>query len=208
MKSLTTTRDVIQHLTHYVSGNTLDFGAGSAKYRHLIQSHAQAYVTFDMVAGDHIDVVGDALNPPFEDRTFDTIISTQVLEHVERPWLVVHEIGRILKHGGVCIITAPFLVPYHADPHDFFRYTKQGMESLFRNEGFSIVESGHYGNTPSLLAEMFHFAHLSHYTERSPIRAWFRDRIMNIIKGIANTIDRFFHNDALYANTYVVARKN
>ncbi len=208
MKNFITTREVITHLAPHISGNTLDFGAGSAKYRTIISPRSSSYTTFDMMPGAHIDVVGDALNPPFANGTFDTVISTQVLEHVEKPWVVVHEIGRILKPGGVCVMTAPFLVPYHADPHDYFRYTRQGMESLFINEGFSIVESGGYGNAPSMLAEMIHFAYLSHYTKRSRLGAWFRNTVVNSLKWMASKIDRFFKNDALYANTYVVAKKN
>lgn len=208
MKNFRNTRAVIEYLVQYVNGKTLDFGAGSAKYRALITPYASEYTTFDMFKGEHIDIVGDALNPPFLDHTFDTVVSTQVLEHVEKPWVVVHQIGRILKPGGVCIITAPFLVPYHADPHDFFRYTIPGMESLFKNEGFTIVESGGYGNTPSILAEMMHFAHFSHYEKRTGVRLWLRDRIVGLVKTIAFKLDPLFKNKTMYANTYVVARKN
>jgi SAM-dependent methyltransferase len=207
MKKMTTTRDVILYLTKYISGNTLDFGAGTAKYRDLIKPLTGTYTTFDMMPGEHIDVVGDALNPPFKEAEFDTVISTQVLEHVEKPWIVVKQIGRLLRPEGLCIMTAPFLVPYHADPHDFFRYTRPGIESLFTNEGFSIVESGTYGNTPALLAEMFHFGHFSRYKKRSKTGAWLRDRIVNTLKKAASKIDPYFPNDAIYANTYVVARK-
>lgn len=207
MKNLRNTRAVVTHLTRYVSGKTLDFGAGSAKYRNIISPHASEYITFDMLPGEHIDVVGDALNPPFPDSTFDTVISTQMLEHIERPWIVVNRIKRILKPGGVCIITAPFLVPYHADPNDFFRYTKQGMESLFKNEGFTIEESGGYGNTPTVLAEMLHFSHFSHYKKISETRARWRSRFMRALKGLAYRLDGVFQNNAVYANTYVVARR-
>jgi ubiquinone/menaquinone biosynthesis C-methylase UbiE len=130
-----------------------------------------------------------------------------MLEHVERPWVVVHEIQRILKPGGVCIITAPFITPYHADPYDFFRYTVQGMESLFTHEGCAIVESGRYGNTPTVLAEMIHFSHFSHYKKLSKTRQWWRDHFMNGLKRLSAFIDPYFKNDALYANVYVVARK-
>lgn len=208
MNNLKNTRAVITYLIKYINGDTVDYGAGSAKYRSIIIPHTKSYTSFDMIPGEHIDIVGDALKPPFQDDSFDTVVSTQMLEHVEKPWVVAHEMGRILKPGGICIVTAPFLVPYHADPHDFFRYTKQGMESLFRNEGFEIIESGTYGNTPGVLAEMVHFSHFSHYTVRSKWRARVRNVFMQIIKGVAYRLDTIFHNNAVYANTYVVARKS
>lgn len=207
MKDLQTTRAVVKYLTTYISGKTIDFGAGTAKYRNLIKPHTSEYTTFDIVAGEHIDIVGDALNPPFSDNSFDTVLSTQTLEHVEQPWIVVREIHRMLKPGGICIATAPFLVPYHADPHDYFRYTVQGMESLFKNYGFTIEESGRYGNTPAVLAEMIHFSHFSHYKKRTGVKRWLRDRFMNTVRRIAYALNDICRNDTVYANVYVVARK-
>lgn len=208
MKKFRTTRDVVTYLGTYISGDTLDFGAGGAKYRPLITPHTTTYTTFDMEAGEQIDVVGDALNPPFKDNSFDTVIATQVLEHVEKPWVVVHEMKRILREGGTCIVTAPFLVPYHAYPTDFFRYTKEGMESLFKNEGFTIVESDGFGNSLSMLGEMIRLSHFSNSREVSRLRQWWRNLYTSLISKIAYTSHDFFENDALYVNVYVVARKN
>jgi len=58
---------------------------------------------------------------PFKDNVFDTVICTQVIEHVPRPWLVVHEIYRVLKEGGHLLLSTPFLYPYHLEPRDYFR---------------------------------------------------------------------------------------
>ena len=201
------TRAVVTYLSKYISGKTLDYGAGSAKYRDIITPHTTEYKTFDMVPGAQIDIVGDAINPPFPDDSFDTVISTQMLEHVEKPWVVAGEIRRILKPGGVCILTAPFLVPYHADPHDFFRYTKEGLESLFKNEGFEIEASGSYGKPPSVLGEMIHFSFFSPYEVVSQRKARWRSRIMRLIQSLAYKLDALSKNKVVYANAYVVARK-
>lgn len=203
MKQFKTTREVMQHTGRYIKGDTLDFGAGKAKYKGIIASHASKYTAFDMIPGEHIDVVGDALKPPFADNHFDTVISTQVLEHVQKPWVVIHEIGRMLKPGGICILTAPFLVPYHADPHDYFRYTTQGLESMFQNEGFEILESGSYGKTFTVFAEMIHFVFFSHYKPRNKITTKF----MQTIKPLAYKLDGMVKNKVVYPNSYVVARK-
>jgi SAM-dependent methyltransferase len=195
------------YFTKYVSGKTLDYGAGTAKYCEIFKPYTTEYVAFDIVHGKNINIVGDVLNPPFANETFDTIVSTQVMEHVEKPWILVNQIKRILKPGGVCIMTAPFLIPYHADPNDFFRYTRQGLESLFKNEGFIVEECGKYGNAPLILAEMIHFAYFSHYKKRNKAKRWIRDKIMNLIKLFAKSVDDIFSNEALYANAYIVARK-
>lgn len=205
MKNLQNTRDVILYTKQYVKGDTLDFGAGTAKYQHLIRPQTSKYTTFDMVAGKNIDVVGDALNPPFADKSFDTIISTQVLEHVEKPWIMVREIGRIIRPGGICITTAPFLVPYHADPYDFFRYTKEGMVSLFKNEGFEMVESGSYGKMFAVFSEMIHFSVFSPYAPGGHTR--FGRFILPKLEKVAKFLDRFVRNKVVYPNVYVVMRK-
>lgn len=202
-----TTRDVLTYAQKYISGNTLDFGAGRAKYKGIITQKSAQYTAFDMIAGPNVDIVGDALKPPFKDGEFDTIISTQVLEHVEKPWVMVSEIARILKPGGICIMTAPFMVPYHADPYDFFRYTKQGLASLFKNEGFEIVESQSYGKTFTVLVEMIHFVFFSHYTPRSKSKQVWVSRFMRVVKPAAAKLDNLVKNKVLYPNSFVVARK-
>ncbi len=207
MNNFKGTREVIIHTQKYMSGNTLDFGAGLAKYKGLIKPYTTKYTTFDMIPGNAIDIVGDVLNAPFKNEEFDTVVSTQVLEHVEKPWIMVKEIGRILKKDGVCIMTAPFMVPYHADPHDYFRYSKEGLASLFRNEGFEIVESDSYGKTFSVLSEMIHFVFFSHYIPRSQTKQLWISRLMRIVKKTAAKADNLVKNKVLYPNSYVVARK-
>lgn len=208
MKKIRTTRDIVKYLCTYISGDTLDFGAGGAKYRSIITPHTTSYTTFDMEAGAQIDIVGDALNPPFKDASFDTIVATQVLEHVEKPWIVVAQMARILRSGGTCIITVPFLVPYHAYPTDFFRYTKEGMESLLKNEGFTIIESGGYGNTLSVFGEMVRLSHFSNSRKVSRIRQWWRNTYITFFNWLAHVLHDKFENEAIYVNTYVVAKKN
>lgn len=48
--------------------------------------------------------VADAHDIPYKDETFDVIVCTEVLEHVDDPWQVVMEIKRVLKTGGLAII--------------------------------------------------------------------------------------------------------
>lgn len=206
MKNLKNTRDFILHTKHYISGATLDLGAGTSKYRGIIYPNALKYTTFDIQGGKNINVVGDVLNPPFKDGEFDTVISTQVLEHVEKPWIMISQISRIIKPGGLCIITAPFMFPFHADPHDFFRYSKKGMESLFENEGFEIIESGTYGKIFSLFSEMIHFTFFNPYKPGGE-GVWSR-RIMRRVEKCSTFLDRFVDGGNIYLNVYVVARKS
>jgi SAM-dependent methyltransferase len=76
---------------------------------------------------------------PFRGATFDTIVCTQVLEHVSAPWMVASEIFRTLVPGGHLIVTAPFSYFLHDEPYDYYRYTAYGVKSLFTQMGFEAV---------------------------------------------------------------------
>ena len=201
---LNRTRDVIMYSRQFIKGRTIDVGAGSAKYSGLIKEYASEYVAFDTTPGGKIDVVGDVLNMPFDEGSFDTVISSQVLEHVKRPWVMVAEISRILKTDGVCLLTAPFMAPYHADPEDYFRYTQEGMKSLFQDD-FEIVECQPYGKTFMVFFEYVKQVYFSPYKKTR--RGLWSERFLRYLEKVCFYLDDFVRNDQVYANVYIVARK-
>ena len=72
---------------------------------------------------------------PFGDRSFETVFSSQVLEHVPEPWRMVEDMARVLKPGGHLILTAPHIWGLHEVPHDYFRFTSYGLQHLARRAG-------------------------------------------------------------------------
>jgi len=203
MKKFQQTREVITYAQKYISGKTLDLGAGSGKYRDLIKQKATEYLAFDMVPRQNIDVVGDVLNLPFESETFDTVVCTQVLEHVDKPWIMVKEIYRVLKKKGVCFLTAPFMEPYHQNPGDYFRYSVEGIKLLFQNENFEIVECSSYGQPFSVISEFIRFS-LFHPYQKRKRGSW---QIMRLINKMANFLNKFTKNEIIYSDVYIVAKK-
>ncbi len=205
MNNFQQTREVIEYASKkYIKGKTLDLGAGLAKYRDIIKNKATEYITFDIKPGPNIDVVGDILDIPFENESFDTVISTQVIEHVRKPTAVVSEIYRILKPSGICILTAPFLVPYHPDPGDYFRYSKEGLKILFVDKGFEIIEYESYGKFFTVLYEFIRFSYLNPY-RKSKRGSWL---ISRFLMSLAKFLDKFCKSEIIYANVYIIARKN
>jgi SAM-dependent methyltransferase len=205
MKNFTKTRDIVYHTLSHIKGKTVDLGAGNAKYKKILKPQTTEYLTFDIISGPNIDVVGDILNLPFPENSFDTIVSTQVLEHVTKPWIMVKEIYRVLKPGGKIILSAPFLIPYHADPYDYFRYTKEGMAGLFKDTGFEVIECDKYGGFFSVLSEMFHFALLDPYKAKNKTR--FKLSLMRMVESVASFLDSVFPTKVIYSNVYIVAQK-
>lgn len=76
---------------------------------------------------------------PYADNTFDFVLTDQVLEHVRKPWQGVSEIHRVLKPKGIAVITSALLFPIHGVPHDYFRFTPDGLAVLC--EDFSIIHA-------------------------------------------------------------------
>ena len=140
---------------------------------------------------------------PFGNESFDTIISTQVLEHVEKHWLMVKKIYRVLGNNGIYILTSSFLAPYHVDPHYYFRYTIEEIKSLFRNEDFEIIECDGYGKTFSVLSEFFHFSFFNPYKKQKIGSR----RIILFVERLAKFLDKFSRNKIIHTNVFIIAKK-
>ncbi len=119
----------------------LDAGAGECPHSTLF-AHTN-YIKLDRAIGDmswdysHIDVQGDVCELPFRTGVFDAVVSIQVLEHIKEPHVCVAEMARFLKPGGQLILTTVQDWEIHQHPHDFFRYTRYGLEYLFDRAGMS-----------------------------------------------------------------------
>ncbi len=129
---------------------TLDIGCGGAPYAKYFPHR----IGFDHVLGPGVDVVGDAHNLPFQDDQFERILCTEVLEHLIDPPKAIAEMSRVLKPGGLLILTTRFLFPIHDAPHDYWRFTRYGLAHLFRDwEIVELVEEAGSLETLALLTQ-------------------------------------------------------
>jgi len=98
-------KEIVRLSKKYIGKKVLDVGAGTGALIRLIPSA----IGIDIVARPGI-IEGDITKLPFEDESFDTVFSTEVLEHLTDLDLKksVSEVYRVLKKGGYFIVTVPY----------------------------------------------------------------------------------------------------
>ena len=146
----------------------LDAGAGECQYKRFCK-HLD-YVSQDFGKYDgtgdskglqrkewdqaNIDFVCDIANIPAETNWFDAVMCIEVLEHLPHPVEALKELGRVLKSGGVLIITAPFCSLTHYAPY-FFQtgYSQYFYEFWLQRLGFVITEITWNGNFFEYMAQ-------------------------------------------------------
>jgi SAM-dependent methyltransferase len=130
----------------YIKGkisNLLDFGCGKSPYKPLISPHVNQYTGADIVKNEYAELLIDPETGKTETypSQFDCILSTQVLEHVIDPKAYLRESARLLKKEGLLVLSTHGYWIHHPDPTDFWRWTRDGLEKIIKEEGFEIVET-------------------------------------------------------------------
>ena len=100
------------------------------------------------------DVLADVESIPFANECADAVVCTEVLEHTPRPEQVIAECARLLKPGARLILSMPFLVPVHADPYDYQRFTAEKLASLLKEAGLVVETVQKQGLYFTVLADM------------------------------------------------------
>ena len=117
----------------------IDFGCGDMPYRELLSPHVEEYLGLDLaenpLADLHISPNGKI---DVEDNSVDVVLSTQVLEHVEDPIEYLSESHRILKPGGILVLSTHGYWIYHPSPTDYWRWTASGLHKILTERGFTV----------------------------------------------------------------------
>jgi SAM-dependent methyltransferase len=116
-----------------------DYGCGNMPYQPVVAPHVGEYIGIDLAenprAAIHISPLGKIDLP---DRQMDVVLSTQVLEHVEDPLFYLSEAYRILKPGGLLILSTHGYWMFHPDPTDYWRWTSTGLRKIVTQSGFEV----------------------------------------------------------------------
>jgi SAM-dependent methyltransferase len=155
------TVESLERVAPQARGRLLDVGCGQKPYEHIFKPFSSEYIgierrdTFALTNAENAeskpDLVYDGDRLPFDDRSFDTVLNIQVLEHTPAPAELVKEMARVLKDDGRLILSAPFQFRLHEQPHDYFRYSPHGLRILCQAAGLEVVEVHAMGSLWSVI---------------------------------------------------------
>ncbi|HEY0267328.1 MAG TPA: methyltransferase domain-containing protein [Rhizomicrobium sp.] len=143
----------------HAHGALVDIGCGKFPYYGIYRDRTSSVLGIDwpnsLHDNPHVDKFCD-LNEGVDlpDACADTVLCTDVLEHIYRPARLWSEIARILKPGGRAIIGTPFYYWIHEAPHDYYRYTRFALERQARDAGFDVVSIEPVGGLPHVLTDI------------------------------------------------------
>jgi len=179
---------VLDNLSLSTESLVMDIGAGNRPFRDLLDNFS--LISVDFYPYPEIDICCDISKKlPIQSNIADCIILSNVLEHMNEPELTLKECHRILKSGGVLIVTVPFIIKIHQSPHDYYRYTKFGLQYLLDKVEFSEVSISEIG-TFSDVFELFNHSYWKNMSYKFSKTGFIRRNIFRIVKKIDSIITK------------------
>lgn len=136
----------------YVKGDLLEVGCGEGRGVKILSGSVKSYTAIDKIVeiessvkAKYPDIQFLNMNvPPFEglkDESFDTVVSFQVIEHIEEDKELLEEMHRVLRPGGIAIISTPNIIwSLTRNPWHIREYTAKELIELTESV-FSQVEA-------------------------------------------------------------------
>ncbi len=146
-------------IPQHARGAVADLGCGSAPLFALYGRYADTAMWFDWPNSLHANAALDAacdlnVGVPVRSGVFDTVIVSDVLEHLRRPAVAWCEIMRVLRPGGVVLGNVPFMYWVHEAPYDYHRYTEYALRAAIDDAGGEVVELIALGGSVDVLADL------------------------------------------------------
>lgn len=203
----------------HARGRLVDLGCGAKPYAALFAPHVSSHfgVDFGETSALHYgvatkaDLLVDGTGTGLPAGSFDTLLCTQVLEHVLETEAFIAECHRLLAAGGKGIFTVPFVWQCHAEPNDFYRFARYALQALFERRGFRVVElspvCGAYATLIQTRIVALHCREIKSLPYRA-VRKLANLVRLPILNWKALHLDRLFWNDKLCLNYLLVVAKD
>jgi SAM-dependent methyltransferase len=148
-----------KHLPAHARGRLVDLGCGTvplyAAYRPLVSEVTCVDWSGNDTSARHLDVAHDLNQPlPLESTRYDTVILSDVLEHIRKPEALLAEVARILAPRGRLLLNVPFFYWLHEQPHDYFRYSEHALRAFIDQCGLRLLLLEGLGGAPEVMADV------------------------------------------------------
>lgn len=147
------------HIPRFVQGRLLDLGCGQVPLFGVYRNYATEVICIDWENSphqsehlDHVCDLGGRL--PLSDAEFNTIILSDVLEHIPQPENLWQEMARISADKAIVMMNTPFFYRLHEVPHDYYRYTEFALRRFASRAGFRIILLQPVGGIPEIFADL------------------------------------------------------
>lgn len=207
-------RDLEQAILKFASGRVIDIGCGNKPYEKIFEEKITEYVGCDIMQSDlqKVDVLCEANKIPLSDDSFDTVFSTQTIEHVADHQGLANEAYRLVKPGGYFIVSGPMYWPLHEEPYDFFRFTKHGFKYILEHAGFEIVEitpnGGTWATTGQSIIHSFSSSRSKNLFVHGSRFLFNRLRIYWVVNSFFAWMDKVDYNAVNTMNYVIVGKKS
>ncbi len=135
-------KELPQIISDHSRGKLLDIGSLNQPYKKY--ANYTKYEILDIEDNKEVDYCEDIHTTSLKDEQFDTIILTEVLEHLYDPKLALKQIHRIMKPKAYLVGSVPVFYSIHGNEHyDYYRYTYFGLIELLKEfEDIHIIPLG------------------------------------------------------------------
>lgn len=148
-----------QAIPLHCAGALLDLGCGHvplfAAYRTWVTTVTCADWGNTLHKNPYLDAEVDLTAAlPFPGEAFDTVLLSDVLEHLPEPALLWRELQRILRPGGKVLLNVPFYYPIHEAPWDYYRYSRFALARFAETSGFRVLSLEPIGGLPEVFTDL------------------------------------------------------
>lgn len=128
-----------------LEGKVLDIGSGLVPSYYRLLPKQASYTRTDFRESEEVKKLDFNQTFPFDDKLFDAILFFNALYIAEDPEKTLREIHRVLAPGGKLYLVTPFVANEMPEPHDYARFTAEGLEKLFQNSQFEVASKARFG---------------------------------------------------------------
>lgn len=208
-------RAALGRASQYARGVMIDIGCGFRPYEELFTQQVTSYIGMDYPMSmdkARADIIADALKLPLADESVDTVLATELMEHLPDPNEFIEQVARVLRSSGVFIFSVPFMEPLHEEPRDYYRFTPHSLRLMLERQGFTVEQVWDKGGWWAVVAGSFlsqaiyDFANpinRENGTRRDGFARFLALPFCAAVQWLGYTLDRFF-TGSRYTLGYVV----